>query len=357
MERALFRADPLADAVVRDVPPGETQAALSAGSDAPASVRALLRSLRDLPSWFSAPGIRDGGPLLYRSGVIGGIVLGAKSLVEGYASAAGNKPLVFSGRLENAPAKRLSETSRFVQAVARPNGMSSEGEGYAITLRVRLIHARVRMLVEQSGRWRSDAWAVPINQHDMLGTIFLFSTVFIDGLRTLGLRVSDEDAEFYYQLWRWVGWVIGVEDELLPATYKEAWRVTEWIGLTRDAPDEDARSLTRALLLGPLRDAQGPIAARRRRLHYRVTSAVCRRLIGDALADELGLPNSRWSAAVDGVRFGVKAAQRFAPQHPAKSIARGERYWARVLSRTPSIGLDAFTPASRLDGRRGVGGA
>jgi hypothetical protein len=34
-----------------------------------------------------------------RPGLLGGLVLGLRSLVYGYAAPAGNKPLVFSGRL------------------------------------------------------------------------------------------------------------------------------------------------------------------------------------------------------------------------------------------------------------------
>ncbi|MEO1173598.1 MAG: oxygenase MpaB family protein, partial [Myxococcota bacterium] len=346
----LFRADPLADAVVRDVPPERLNATLRNRAHAPTSVRALLDSLDAIPHWHDPARIRRGGPLLFRAGVIGGIVLGAKSLVEGYASAAGNKPLVFSGRLTEAPAKRLEETSRFVQAVAQAGGMAPGGDGHAITLRVRLIHARVRMLVEASGDWKTEQWAVPINQHDMLGTIFLFSTVFIDGVRRLGLTVSEEEAEEYYQLWRWVGWLIGVEEALLPTGYAEAQAVAQWIGLTRDEPDDDARQLTHALLLGPLKDARGPVAQRRRDLHFRISSSLCRRLIGDPLADALDLPRSRWVSAVDGLRLGVQTARALSGVDPERSIVRGERYWQRVLGRAPRISVESFLPAARLGG-------
>jgi hypothetical protein len=46
--------------------------------------------------------------VLLRTGFLGGIVLGFRSLVAGYCSPAGNKPLAFSGRLREAAPRRLS---------------------------------------------------------------------------------------------------------------------------------------------------------------------------------------------------------------------------------------------------------
>ncbi len=354
MEPALFRSDPLADAVIHDVAPEHMSTVLRQSADrvgGPTSVRALLDTLRTRPSWYNEARIRRGGTLLFKAAAWGGLVLAVKSLVEGYASPQGNKPLVFSGRLETATNRRLQETTRFVHAVATPGGMAPGGEGFDITLRVRLIHARVRQLVESSGRWRSDLWGVPINQHDMLGTIFLFSTVFIDGVRNLGVAVNDDEAEEYYQLWRWAGWVIGVEESLLPASYAEALEMTHWIEKTRGAPDDDSRSLTRALLLGPFRDARTRFEKRLRDAHFASASAFCRRLVGQELADALDLPGGRWASAIDRMCDALQTRariKRYVPVSDGRIISRGERYWQRVLARGPAIAVDTFVPAARL---------
>ena len=73
--------------------------------------------------------------------------------------------------------------------------MRRNGEGFAITVKVRLMHAQVRKLLLQSGKWREDLWSLPINQHDMLATVLLFSSILIDGYRTIGFRVTTSEAE------------------------------------------------------------------------------------------------------------------------------------------------------------------
>ncbi|MCA9720134.1 MAG: DUF2236 domain-containing protein, partial [Myxococcales bacterium] len=296
------RCDPLADAVVRELDAlrvagvGDIERIVDEtlrGRDhvrAPASLRRLALESRAEPVWLDRARLERAGGLLFRAGPLGGFVLMLRSLVAGYMAPAGNKPLALSGRLLDAAPRRLSETSRFVAAVCKPRGLRPGAEGHVITLKVRLMHARVRALVRRSGRYREREWGAPINQHDMMATILLFSQVFIDGLRILGLRVDPREADDYVHLWRYVGWLIGVEPELLPACERESQRLLEFVRVTQGTPDDDSRALTDALLQVPMTqardDAQRRLAARL----IRFNKSLCRVLIGDELADAVALP-------------------------------------------------------------------
>src|SRR5262249_52906161 len=138
-------------------------------ASAPAAVRQLIEEATHVPAWVDWPTCDRGGELLLRAGPLGGAVLGTRSLVLGYASPGGNRPLVFSGRLTEQAGRRLNETARFVQAVCRPGGMRPFADGWQITLKVRLIHAQVRKMLLASPRWSSADWGLPINQHDLAG--------------------------------------------------------------------------------------------------------------------------------------------------------------------------------------------
>ncbi|MGB1276074.1 MAG: oxygenase MpaB family protein, partial [Nannocystaceae bacterium] len=245
----LWRGDPLADAVIADGAAQEVLAACQSPDEAYAqSVQNLARSVCEVPAWVDWPRIARAGELFYRAGVLGGLVLGLRSLIAGYAAPDGNKPLVFSGRLAEQTPRRVAETSRFVTEACRPGGMRVGASGWAITVRVRLMHAKVRALISQTGRWQPEAWGLPINQHDMLATNLLFSSVFVDGLRILGLAVSNQDAADYMHLWRYIGWVMGVEPALLPADWHDATRLEAVIQATQRPPDDDSRALVDALI-------------------------------------------------------------------------------------------------------------
>jgi hypothetical protein len=350
----LNRADPLADAAVEEIealPQGQgwavvTQAAaqgIRSVPRPPPSIDALFQQIEVTPVWADWKIIDRGGDLLFRSGLLGGFVLGAKSLVHGYASPGGNKPLMFTGRLEQQAARRVNETARFIQAVCRTRGMRPGADGWQIAIRVRLIHAQVRRMILKTGRWRAELWGAPVNQHDMAGTSLLFSLSIIVGLRSLGVQISSDDAEHYLQLWRFIGHVLGVEPELNPASMYDAIRLAEMIAALQGPPDDDSRALTRALLEIP-RGERAETRAQERSIDRRVRfgQAMCRHLVGDEMADALRLPRTRWRFAISALQGAVKGAELARASLPLAdeiAVAAGNRYWDRAVE----IGLSGAT--------------
>lgn len=309
--------------------------------EAPLAMRELIEEATHVPAWVDWATCDRGGALLMRAGPLGGAVLGARSLVLGYASPGGNKPLVFSGRLKDHAFRRLNETARFVQAVCRPGGMRPFAEGWQITLKVRLIHAQVRRMILTSGRWNADAWGTPLNQHDLGGTTLLFSAAIIDGLRKLGMQISSDEAESYIHLWRWVGTTIGVDADILPASEPEAMRLADLIELTMGEPDQDSRDLTRALMESAYEGADTPAKIRDAQRVALFLRLISRHLIGDELADKLGIPGHAIRyAAMPMMRRVVGTVERFTHAVPfaeRSAIIVGTHYWDRVVQ----IGLAA----------------
>lgn len=343
----LWKTDPLADAAVSALaahPRREgnalVQVALERGSaaldpSAPRALRALVEAAEDVPAWVDWAACDRGGALLMRSGALGGAVLGARSLVLGYASPAGNKPLVLSGRLTEQATRRLDETSRFVQAVSRPGGMRPYADGWRITLKVRLIHAQVRRMILATGRWDAAALGAPINQHDMAATTLLFGVILVDGLRKLGMDVLPEQAESYAHLWRWVGRVIGVDDGILPASETDGTKLADLVATTMGPPDDDSRALTKALFDAAFERARTPaeVEAARRRVAF--GHLLCRELVGDAMADQLEVPRLAYRhAALPVLRRIVRstsALSRRVPFAERRAERAGARYWDHVV--------------------------
>lgn len=356
------RVDPLADAVIETMERighgrgwGILERALSHGisavDDAPESFRALFAELDDVPVWVDDATLDRGGALLMRAGVIGGITLGAKSLVHGYASPGGNKPLVFSGRLMDHAARRLNETSRFVQAVCRPGGMRRFADGFAITVKVRLMHAQVRRMILKSGRWNATLWGAPVNQHDMAGTTLLFSSSVLEGLRAFGLKIPREESESYMQLWRYVGRVIGVDERLQPTSELDAFQLAELIATTMGEPDEDSRALVKALFEHPLTEAKTDRARALAEKQVVFGYGLCRGLVGDELADKLGIPRDTWRFSVPAMRAVVTAAETLRVRSPwadRTAWSTGMKYWDKVVELGLAGATAEFRPPEQL---------
>lgn len=352
----LTQGDPLADAVVEalgPLPHAERtrliDATLHGAPDA--TLPTELVRLRDAthvpPVWLDEDRIARGGEVFMRAGLLGGIVLALRSIVFGYLAPAGNKPLVFSGRLERDVPRRLAETGRFVRAVSSPGGMSVHahdgarvgGPGFVSTLKVRLVHAEVRRMIARSPRWRGADWGLPINQADMCGTVLLFSSVFAEGLELLGFRLTEEERADHLHLWRYVGWLMGVDPELLPATSTEAADLHAMIEGTQGPPDDDARALARALIEArPLTEDRAVLKRAERAIP--LGYVLSRHLIGDTRADQLGYPRDAWQLAPKALRHLMGTAVelgRWLPLRDQALQALGERYWTTVV-RAPGGG-------------------
>ena len=341
----LLEGDPLADAAVlalaahpKDVRQAMVDTALDAGIDAvpeaPDALRALFAQLDRVPFWVDPARLDRGGAAFLRAGLLGGMVLGAYSLVAGYCSPGGNKPLAFSGRLSQDAPRRLAETGRFVQAVSSPGGMGRFGDGFKAMVKVRLVHATVRQMLARSPRWNAAAWGVPINQYDMSGTALLFSYIVLDGLDKMGFQMTADERADFMHLWRYGGYLIGVDDELRCTTEAEGKALWELLSTTQAPPDDDSRALAHALLDSGVAAARTPeerVRAERARV---VGYALSRHLLGEEYADWLGYPKTPWRHAVRLFQsMNERAGDTLARTTglPFARVERGARYWKFVV--------------------------
>ncbi len=347
---ALLQGDPLADAAMSDlVTLGASGHALVAQasregircvSQAPPSLRAFFGHAEEVPRWVDERQLHVGGQLLMRSGLFGGFVLAFRSILLGYFSPGGNKPLVFTGRLEEQTAKRLFETAKFVQETCRPGSLSRFGEAYAITLHVRLMHAKVRAMLLAHPEWKADAWGIPINQHDMAATSLLFSLEVVEGLRALGFSLDADEVEAYMHVWKYSSFLMGVDPEWSTGTESEAWRLRRLTEATEgDETDDDGRRLVHALFESGVTVARTPVERRRAEWMKPFYFAVSRHLIGNRLADMIPIERTRAAWLMPSIMASVRAydaAQRASRSFRALAIREGARYWNEV------VGLDIF---------------
>ena len=155
-------------------------------------------------------------PLVFLS-LLGG------ALIESFAVARGAKVLAATGRLERETRKRVYETASMVRDLFLPGGLSTNGKGTEALVRVRLLHAWVRRHLRDRG-FAEDSFGAPINQADMLHTLLLFSHVIIHGMARLGAQVKKEDRASWAAMWRYAGYLSGVDEQLLPKDTIEAAR-------------------------------------------------------------------------------------------------------------------------------------
>jgi hypothetical protein len=300
--------DPLADDLVaafRRLPTGvgrqQFETAVEHGIDAvddplPELV-AFFAQVDARPYWVDQHKLDLAARVLGRIGVVAGFTsLAMLSLMGGYLASRADKTLVATGDLDQMAPRRLAETLAWTVDVTGAGALGRYETGFKGTVRVRLMHAMVRAGINRRPDWNYADWDQPVNQSTLAGTLLLFSLGNVVGSQALGLRFSRREKDAIYHLWRYVGYVIGVDVEILPTSELDTWRLL-WLQADYEfRPDEDSRRLGQALAktVGPLLIGTDNTAMARVK-RYVVTNFLCsysRLILGKSNADALGLVDS-----------------------------------------------------------------
>ena len=73
--------------------------------------------------------------------------------------------------------------------------------------------------------WRNDEWGVPVNQTDMAATLVGALIAPPAGAIGMGLVSSPAELDGIAHLTRYAGWLIGVEDDWLPRSFRDGIRI------------------------------------------------------------------------------------------------------------------------------------
>jgi hypothetical protein len=224
-------------------------------ADAPPALRTFFDEVETVPEWVDWDLVEQGARCFRSLGQNSLDILLQLSLIGGYRFGGPTDLLVATGGLSgDSSMRRLGETQKWGVAISQPGGMRRGNEGFTATVHVRLMHALVNESFTPT--WDVERWGMPINQSDQAATLGLFNGVVLIGTRGLGARISKSDARAYMHLWRYIGWLMGVDEQWLMHTEREQHRLNYHVLLAQDDVTEAGGLLANAIV-----DAQ-------RTMHY-----------------------------------------------------------------------------------------
>lgn len=295
--------DPLADRVVedlaRDYEPAMAAALLSAAlkhegdlpESAPDSLRELVEESAVLPSWYD-PDVALAATKAYLRNsemVLAGLV--GAAIVEGFATLI-SKSFRIRGRIAANGVRRLKQN--LIQLVEQflPGGMEPGGDGWRLTLRIRLVHAQSRMLLKDSEEWDTSSHGVPISAAHLLLASAAFSGRLMRHVQALGGDFSDEERDAYVHVWRYTGILMGVPEPIMFHDMRSSLRAFETAALCEPPPDLDAIIMANSIVnSAPI--LLGFTERKERRAKAQYIYSVSRSLIGNDLADALKYPPAK----------------------------------------------------------------
>jgi len=159
--------------------------------------------------------------------------------------------------------------------------------------------------------WKSDEWGVPIHMAHLGGiSLYTFSIRSFFYAQRMGADISREDLEAVLHVWKYVGYLMGVNDEMLFSTLEDA---EEMFNLGHEceptaegtfAP-EVAHAAVGALPL--LSGFEGREAKKFEKFVYKLS----RSLIGDKVADQLGYPQGSTLGTIPLFRLQLRFRKLF----------------------------------------------
>ena len=207
-----------------------------------------------------------------------------------------------TGRLTDRGVRRLRQNIRHLLEIMLPGGLERHGEGWKLSVRLRLVHARVRQQLLASEDWDQEAHGMPLSAAHIALASCNFSGMMLWAAGRIGARLNDEERDSFMQIWRYAAWLMGVPDALLFRDEAEAREIFR-VGYMCEPPfGVEAIAMANSVInSAPLVIGIEDKDERKALLSYGYR--LSRALLGDELADQLMFPKSRTTGALVYLRM------------------------------------------------------
>ena len=228
-----------------------------------------------------------------------------------------SKAFYLTGRVKTRHGlRRIRQNTRHFIEIMLPGALSREGEGWKLSVRIRLVHAQVRRLLRASGSWDETELGAPLNAAHLALSSANFSATMLRQAERLGARLDAESRASFMQTWRYASHLIGSPEPLLFEGDESKTTELHRIATACEPPPNDESAVIANALVNAVPQVAGvvdPDAQRKMALHvYRVSRA----LLGNETADRLDFPRQQTAGLLAWMRWkrGLwRAARRAAP--------------------------------------------
>ncbi len=291
--------DPEADALMEELSTIDADGAfrfLQAGMDqerdalrdAPPTVRAFFQNLETPPDWVDLDAHHPAVRMFHRNSKLVLAALLGGVLIEGFSTNV-SKSFFVTGRLRDQGVRRLQQNNRQMIELFFPGGLTRQGDGWKLSVRVRLVHAQVRRLLARSEDWDHEAWGVPLSAAHVGFALTAFSARLLKHMRSLGATYTEEEGKSFMQIWRYSGYLMGIPESILYEAEEDALELFRIGGLCEPTPSIESIVLANSLVSSaPL--VAGITSSGERRSLSGYVYHVSRALIGKELAQQLNYP-------------------------------------------------------------------
>ena len=315
--------DPVVDAVMEALAPfshREVERFIIAGmeqdekilAEAPRPLRDFFEGLEPPPAWFDQDAVIPGRQAfhqysdLFIPAFFVSTVHNASTLIA--------KAFYATGRvMSDFGLRRIRQNTRHFIEIMLPDALQRQGDGWKLSVRIRLVHGRVRRLIRDSGTWDESVYGVPVSAAHMAFSSANFSAGMLLQAQRLGARMDAATRNGFMQAWRYASYLAGTpEDLLFEGDYEKTLEFRRIASLCEPPPGEESITIANVLVkaLPKIIETIDPASQQGMKTHvytdqqrmtkyvYRITRA----LLGNELSDQLMFPPQRILGFLSGIR-------------------------------------------------------
>ena len=316
--------DPVVDAVIEALEPfpyPEVERFIIAGmeqdektlAEAPRLLRDFFEGLESPPAWFDRDAVLPGRQAFHRysdlfiPAFFVSTVHNASTLIA--------KAFYATGRvMSDFGLRRIRQNTRHFIEIMLPDALQRQGDGWKLSVRIRLVHGRIRRLIRDSGTWDESVYGVPISAAHMAFSSANFSAGVLLHAQRLGARMDAAMRNGFMQAWRYASYLAGTPEALLfDGDYKKTLEFRRVASLCEPPPGEESITIANALVqaLPKIIETVDPATQQGMKIHvytdqqsmtkhvYKIT----RTLLGNELSDQLLFPPQRTLGFLSCIRI------------------------------------------------------
>ena len=326
--RHTVQGDPLADAAVEALAPLSGQditRLMSAGMDrnakvlgeAPRALRDFFDALDTAPAWFDRDAVLPGNRAFHEYMdlfIIGFIIVTLRNF-----NSLMSKVFFMTGQFTTRQGLLLIRKNiRYLaETLMLPGALDRDGDGWKFSVRIRLVHARIRRELHKSGEWDEAVFGVPISAANMGLTSANFSASLIQDVQHLGADLDADARRSLMQVWRYASWLIGTPELFLcDGDEAETTHLSRIAHLCEPLPDKISAVITNATVQA-LPEVAGLTSQAAGQAMVDHGYRVARALLGDELADQYRFPGQRTAGFLAWMRLRYRLRKTACRRVPA----------------------------------------
>ena len=188
--------------------------------------------------------------------------------------------------------RRIRQNVRHFVEIMLPGALVEQGDGWRLSVRIRLIHARLRKLINEGGgeQWDEAAWGTPLSAAHHGLTSANFSATMLLNATKLGAVMNRETRNSFMQVWRYASYLVGTPESLLFDGDEDRTREFQRIATLCEPPPSRESVLVANALVQTLPEIAGRLHPAEQEKMLKFVYRVSRSVLGNQLADQLSFP-------------------------------------------------------------------